>query len=347
MRATTLASGYRFARLIKGGWQLAGGHGPVDDAAAIADMSAFAEAGITTFDCADIYTGVEQRIGAFLRDYRQRYGEESAGGIQVHTKYVPDLAALATLARRDVEAAVDRSRRRLGLERLDLVQFHWWDYTVPRSVEVGQWLGELRRSGAIREIGATNFDVPRLRALVEAGVPVATHQVQYSLVDRRPENGMAAFCRERGIGLIAYGALLGGFFSERWLGAAEPVPPLENRSLVKYKLIIDAFGGWTAFQAVLRAAQGVAERHGTPLGTVALAWALGRPGVSAVIVGARNARQLPATLAALDLDLDAEDHARLAAAVQGRGPGGDTYALEREKGGPHASIMRYDLNSAR
>ena len=60
-----LAPGYRISRLIKGGWQLAGGHGPVAHAHALADMAAFVEAGITTFDCADIYTGVESLIGRF------------------------------------------------------------------------------------------------------------------------------------------------------------------------------------------------------------------------------------------------------------------------------------------
>nr|MBP9105957.1 aldo/keto reductase [Gemmatimonadaceae bacterium] len=65
-----LAPSYRISRLIKGGWQLAGGHGTIDRAQAIADMQAFAEAGITTFDCADIYTGVEELIGEFLRQWR-------------------------------------------------------------------------------------------------------------------------------------------------------------------------------------------------------------------------------------------------------------------------------------
>jgi hypothetical protein len=60
-----LRPGYRITRVIRGGWQLAGGHGPVDRAEAVADMMAFAEAGILTFDCADIYTGVEELIGAF------------------------------------------------------------------------------------------------------------------------------------------------------------------------------------------------------------------------------------------------------------------------------------------
>jgi aryl-alcohol dehydrogenase-like predicted oxidoreductase len=310
-------------------------------------MLAFFEAGVSCFDCADIYTGVETLIGEFLRRLRLSHGEAAAGSLRVHTKYVPDLAALPRLTRRDVEGAVDRALRRLGVERLDLVQLHWWDYAVPGFVEAGLALSELRRAGKLREVGATNFDVPRLAALLDAGVPLASHQVQYSIVDRRPENGMTSACRERGIALLAYGALLGGFLSEAWLGAAEPRPPLENRSLTKYKLVLEEFGDWASFQRLLEALAAVASKHAVGIGAVGLRWVLERPGVAAVIVGARNARRLPATLAALSLRLDAEDHERIATAARGAaGPRGDCYALERTKGGRHAAIMRYDLNAA-
>ena len=89
-----------------------------------------------------------------------------------------------------MERIIDRSLRRLGVERLDLVQFAWWDYEVPRYVETAVWLDEQRRAGKIRLLGATNFDVSHLAEIVEAGVPLVAHQVQYSLLDRRPERGM-------------------------------------------------------------------------------------------------------------------------------------------------------------
>ena len=94
---TTLAPGYTIPRLIKGGWQLAGGHGTVDRDEAIADMIAYAEAGITAFDCADIYTGVEELIGEFLRVWRSHHGP-LAPSIRVHTKCVPDRDALSSLS---------------------------------------------------------------------------------------------------------------------------------------------------------------------------------------------------------------------------------------------------------
>ena len=96
IETTELRSGYRIARLIKGGWQLAGGHGPVDKGAAIADMAAYVEAGITTFDCADIYTGVEDMIGAF----RQTLPQDARARVKVHTKFVPDLEILDSISPR-------------------------------------------------------------------------------------------------------------------------------------------------------------------------------------------------------------------------------------------------------
>ncbi len=343
-----LAPGYDIPRLIKGGWQLAGGHGQVEHEAAIADMMAFARAGITAFDCADIYTGVEALIGDFLREWqRSDHANSEAPTIRVHTKCVPDRSALPTLARADIEALVDRSRQRLGVEQLDLVQFHWWDYTAPGWLEAAGHLGDLARAGKIRHVGLTNFDTAHVAAIVQAGVPVLTHQVQLSLLDRRPLGSMAAFCAQHGIGLLTYGALAGGFFHERWLGTPEPQAPLENRSLVKYKLIIDEFGGWDAFQSLLHTLADIAAAHATTIGAIALRAVLDEPAVTSVIVGARHAHHLPATLDALRITLTDDDQRAIAAHIaQAPGPQGDVYTLERDPAGPHAGIMRYNLNTA-
>jgi aryl-alcohol dehydrogenase-like predicted oxidoreductase len=343
---TELAPGYSVSRVIKGGWQLAGGHGSVDRAQALLDMRAFVEAGITTFDCADIYTGVEELIGEFLASYRPGLGGRPE--VQVHTKFVPDLQALPTITRLDVERGIERSCRRLGVEHLDLVQFHWWDYEVPRYVEVAQWLDRLRAQGRIRHLGVTNFDQPRLAELLRAGVRIVSHQLQYSVVDRRPEEGMVDLCQEHGMLLLAYGSAMGGLLAPRYLFAPEPKEPLENRSLTKYKLIADEFGDWALFQELLHALGQVAEKHGVDSATVAMRFVLDRPGVASVIVGARNAAHLEANRAALRLRLEEEDRQLIeAVADRRRGPRGDTYALEREKGGRHARIMKYDLNEPR
>jgi aryl-alcohol dehydrogenase-like predicted oxidoreductase len=337
-----LAPNYSISRLLKGGWQLAGGHGPIDRAAALDDMDRFVDAGITTFDCADIYTGVEALIGAWLK---RRRASSTTRPVQVHTKYVPDLDRLATHSRDDVSRGIERSLARLGLDCVDLVQLHWWDYEVPGYVEAATWLDELRRAGKIRHIGLTNFDHHRLAEIVAAGVRVTSHQVQYSVLDRRPAEEMTSFCGEHGIALLCYGALAGGFLSGRYLGGGDPTPPLENRSLAKYRLIIEEVGGWGRFQDMLVALNQVATRHDVGIGTVALRWVLDQPGVSGVIVGARHAKHLDEIVGACALDLDMDDRAAIATVqARARGPRGNVYELERLKGGAHASVMRYTLN---
>ncbi len=335
-----IAPGYTVSRILKGGWQLAGGHGSIDRASALDDMARFVDAGITSFDCADIYTGVEALIGEFIRERR------SGAAVQVHTKYVPDLDTLATVTRADVVAAVDRSLSRLGVGQLDLVQFHWWNYAVPRYVEVAGWLDDCRRAGKIAQLGVTNFDTVRLQELLDAGIPVVTNQVQYSVIDRRPAASMTALCAKAGVQLLCYGAVAGGFLSDRYLGAAAPAAPLDTRSLVKYRLIIDEFGGWDAFQRLLQTLHAVADRHAVTAGTVALRWVMDQPGVAGVIVGARHARHL-ADLGRVDaLRLTDGDRTQIAGAQgEARGPAGEVYALERLPGGAHGSIMRYTLNA--
>ena len=336
-----LAPDWRIPRLIRGGWQLAGGHGAVEPERALADMAAFVAAGIDVFDCADIYTGVEQMIGDFRATPAGR-------ALRVHTKFVPDLDALARVDAAYVRRTVTRSLQRLNAERLDLVQFHWWDYAVPGLVEVAQHLAALQREGLIAHLGGTNFDSLHSAQMIDAGVPLATMQVQYSLLDRRPANALAALCARSGTKLLCYGTLAGGFFGERWLGAAEPEPTtLTNRSLIKYKLVIDDFGGWAAFQTLLALLARIGARHGVPLSAVATRWVLEQPQVAAAIVGARYADHLPALLSVSGLRLDADDLAAIDALLaQHPGPAGDTYTLERDREGRHGRIMKYNLNQA-
>jgi len=331
-----LAPGYSISRIIKGGWQLALGHSnlpPREEAHQ--DMAAFVEAGLTTFDCADIYTGVEELIGSFTPLPNR--------SVQVHTKYVPDLATLETVDLALTRAIIERSCTRLRRPCLDLVQFHWWDYAVDRYVETGLHLERLKGEGTLRQIGVTNFDTPHLKNLLDAGVRVLSHQVQYSLLDRRPATAMTALCAERNIRFLCYGSVLGGFLSERWLGVKEPREPLENRSLTKYKLIIDEALGWDGFQDLLQSVRGIALRHGVSIGAIGIAWVLRQPQVAAVIVGARNAVHLSETLAALSVKFDPGDLAVLDPAY-GRGIAGDVYERERDRSGPHGRIMKYNLN---
>ncbi len=345
MQKFRLTPDYEISRVIRGGWQMAGGHGEIRSDEAMADMTAFADAGITTLDCADIYTGVEELIGRFRAHYRNLRGQEAFDRIHVHTKFVPDLDILPQIRKQNVESVIDQSLHRLKTERLDLVQFHWWDYDQTRWIETANWLEELRRAGKIRNIGGTNFDTEHMTAIIDGGVPLVSMQVQYSLLDTRPQKTMVPAIAERGVSLLCYGSVAGGFLSDRWLGAAEPGEPLENRSLTKYKLIIDDFGGWDLFQSLLRALREVADRHETDVATVASAAVLRRPGVAGVIVGARNRAHLASNLAISDISLTPGDIASIDTVLASATPlSGDVYTLERDRTGRHGSIMKYNLN---
>lgn len=338
----TLAPGYTISRVAKGNWQLAARHGrPYVQDDAVEDMRRFVEVGINAFDCADHYVGVEETIGVFRRRY-----PEIARQLRVSTKYTPDAELLARLTRRDVETAVDTSLERLGVERLDLVQFHWWDYDIPGCTQALLWLQELQQAGKVAHLGTTNFDVPHMQEIVAAGVKLLTHQPQYSVMDLRPERGMVEFCREHGIRLLCYGTIAGGFLSNRWLGQPDPPQPYANRSLVKYRLIIEEFGGWDAFQALLARMDGIARKHRSTIAAVAARYVLDKPQVACALVGAKDSRHLQDTLDIFTLELDAEDTALLdgLAAAGSRIPG-DCYAVERDKASSHARIMQMNQNT--
>ena len=348
MSVETLAlrPGHTISRVIRGGWQLAGDHGHVDRAQAIADMEAFVDAGFFTFDCADIYTGVEEMIGEFIADLRARRGPTVADRVCVHTKLVPDLTRLSDLRADEVEAIIDRSLRRLQIEQLDLVQFFWWDLSLGNAVESLDVLKSLRQKGKIKNLGTTNWDRQAMQRFVGAGFDIASAQVQYSVLDRRPQNGLTEWAAQNDMMLICYGTLAGGFLTEKWLGAPDPGFEFANRSLVKYRLIIDEFGPWERFQALLTALKSVGDKHDVSLSAVATRWVLDQPQVAAGIVGARYARHLPQTLQTFAFALDADDHATLNAVLdQADGPDGDVYSLEGDRTSRHGRIMKYNLNT--
>jgi len=340
----TLRPGYEISQIIKGGWQLAGDHGAVASDRAISDMVAFVDAGIKTFDCADIYTGVEELIGRFLAELTGRRGADARQRVKIHTKFVPDRDALSTLQFRDVEAIIDRSLSRLGVDRLDLVQFHWWNYEVPGHVEAVEHLARLHERGKIDRIGVTNFDAEHLHELCKA-VDIASAQVQFSLLDQRSGSAFADLARDHNVGLLVYGVLAGGFLSDAWLGKPDPGFEFENRSLVKYRLIIDEFGGWDLFQDLLNALQSIANAHDCDVSTIAIRAILDSPDVAAAIIGARYANRLPETLRVFDIALSDHDRRTLTDVLDRRsGPNGPVFGLERDLTGRHGQIMKYNLN---
>jgi aryl-alcohol dehydrogenase-like predicted oxidoreductase len=192
-----------------------------------------------------------------------------------------------------------------------------------------------------------NWDVKQTVSFVEMGFDIVSTQVQYSLLDHRPANGLARWCAENDIKLLCYGSLAGGFLTEHWLDQPDPGFVFENRSLIKYRLIVDEFGGWDLFQTLLTTVKALADKHGVSMSAVAARYVLDQPQVGAVIIGARYAHHLPQTLSIFELSLDPDDYATLEAVLaQRHGPSGYVYELESDRTGRHGSIMKYNLNAS-
>jgi aryl-alcohol dehydrogenase-like predicted oxidoreductase len=336
LETVELRPGFRIPRVAKGNWQLADDHSArtFDIETVMEEMFAFVHSGVTAFVCGDIYLGVEARIGEFLSRYGTRFGAEAAGRIKVLTTYVPNFLDEEGLRRHSFaqcESTIDRSLQRLRLERLDLVQMHWWNYDIPGNVEMALMLKELQAKGKIDLIGATNYDVPRMTEMFDAGVDIASHTVQYSLLDRRPARGMAELCARHRCRLLCYGVIGGGLISEKWLGIPDPGrPAFENVSLDKYYRIIVDFGGWSLFQELLRTLQDVARRHAVSIANVASRYVLDRSQVGAIVIGARSAEHLADNLRVFSFALDAHDYAAIEAVLsRSTGPAGDVYEIDR------------------
>lgn len=169
----------------------------------------------------------------------------------------------------------------------------------------------------------TNTDAAHLELLVDSGFTIATNQVSCSVIDRRLVRGrLASVCTKHGIGILAYGTLLGGYLSEKWLGVPEPKDPKSlNWSLQKYLRFINAAGGWAAYQVVLQALSTIAEKHDVSIAAVATRHVLDIPVVSAVIVGSRlsatSDQYIASNLAAFSFALDEEDRVLIAEAQKG------------------------------
>jgi aryl-alcohol dehydrogenase-like predicted oxidoreductase len=298
-------------RILNGMWQVSGAHGRIDPAGAVEAMFAYHDAGFTTWDLADHYGPAEDLIGEFRRRFAERHGAERLGEIQAFTKWVPHPGPMT---RPVVEDAIGVSLRRMGVDRLDLLQFHWWDYGDRRYLDALKHLADLRDAGKIRHLALTNFDTERLAAIAENGIRIVSNQVQYSLVDRRPQARMVAWCAEHGVSLLVYGTLLGGLLSEAWLGRPEPArSELNTASLQKYKRMIDAWGGWALFQELLAVLKLIADKRGASIASIGTRYVLDRPAVAGLIIGARLgvAEHITDNARTFDVTFDPDDLAAL------------------------------------
>ncbi len=275
-----LAPNLKICRVLNGMWQVAGAHGRINPQAALEEMVKYHRAGFTTWDLADIYGPAEDFVGDFMRSLP----EQDRQNVQALTKWVP---GPQRITRQIAQSSIERSLRRMNVSSLDLVQFHWWDYNNPYYIDALKYLSDLRDEGKIKNVGLTNFDTERMQIMMkDVGLKLISNQVQYSIVDRRPEVKMAKFCRDNDASLLAYGTICGGLISERYLGKPEP-HDLDTASLKKYKRMIDAWGDWQLFQELLSTLHAIAQKHGVGIANVATRYILNKPAVAGVIIGAR------------------------------------------------------------
>jgi len=335
-----MANNYTIPRIINGCWQIADGHDVKKRQTKLDELFLqYVKSGLNTFDCADIYSGAEVFLGNFKTiSTKQKYK------LCIHTKFVPDLDTLITLNKAQIESIIKRSCQRLQCDYLDLVQFHWWRYEEGDYLAALNTLMALKKEGLIKHIGLTNFNTKHLKQILDHGIHVATIQVQYSLLDKRPQKQLMKVAQQNNIKVLAYGALAGGFFSFKWLGKKEPeIAELTNRSLIKYKLIIDEIGGWTKFQALLSTLHAIAIKYQISIPELVIVYLLNHTAIDAIIAGvSQNFTHNP--LSTLEnIVLSSEDCQKITS-YSDFILRGDVYDLERELSGPHAGIMKYNLN---
>lgn len=294
-------------KILNGMWQVAGGHGFINHELAIADMMRYHEVGLRSWDLADIYGPAEDFIGVFRRRLSTLKGKEEMDTIQALTKWVPQPGRIT---RSIVKENVESSLRKMNVGSLDLLQFHWWDYSNPYYIDALRYLFDLRDERLIKDVGLTNFDTETIQTITDSNLQIVSNQVQYSIIDRRPEVKMIPFCKRYKISLLAYGSICGGLISERYLGKVEPSgAELNTLSLRKYKRMIDAWGGWNLFQELLVNLNRIAQKHGVSIANVATRYILDKPGVAGVIIGVRLgiADHISNNLQVFNLTLDKSD----------------------------------------
>lgn len=313
------------SRLVCGLWQIADieKNGTLMDPGKGADaLRAYAEAGFDTFDMADHYGSAELIAGRLLSRYA--VGEQRPVAF---TKWCPEPGPMTRqVVRKGVEARLSR----LGVEKIDLLQFHWWTFEHPAWLDALHEMERMREEGKIEALGLTNFDAAHLAVALADGIKIATNQVSFSLIDRRAAGALSELCTQTGVKLLAYGTLCGGFLSEKWLDQPEPAL-IADWSRSKYKRFIDAAGGWGAYQGILAAVASIADKHQVSVSNVASRWVLEHEAVAALIIGARlgESEHRDDNLNVFRFSLDDEDKASLDAAFAATlpipGDSGDEY----------------------
>jgi 1-deoxyxylulose-5-phosphate synthase len=260
------------------------------------------EGGITFFDTADVYNGGESEVitGRLLR---KLFGmrEEYVVATKVHGETMPGENGRG-LSRKHIMASIDASLKRLELDYVDLYQIHRWDYRTPID-ETMDALHDVVKAGKARYLGASSMYAWQFaKAQSIAITPFVSMQNHYNLVYREEEREMIPQCIDQGVGVIPWSPLARGLLAGNRTRGGERLTTRANTDRfgdMLYKPEID-------FDVVERASQ-VAGARGVPTAQVALAWLLGKPGVTAPIVGATKLEHLEDALAAEQLELTGEE----------------------------------------
>jgi aryl-alcohol dehydrogenase-like predicted oxidoreductase len=289
-----------------------------DEAAAFALMDAAREHGITLFDTANSYAmgRSEQIVGHWLSSRRAR------DQIVLTTKvrnWVGPRAEDQGLSARHIREQVEASLRRLRTDRIDLYLAHEPDPAVPLQETLAAF-DELVRAGKVHYVGLSNFDgrqVAEAAAIAEAGglAPLTNLENGYSLLERDAADNVLGVCARHGIGFTAYSPLAGGWLTGKYR-PSQAYPPNSRMTLRPEPYRHLERPG--TFAALAKLEQAAADR-GVGVSTLALAWVLTDPGVSAVIVGPRRPDQLAPALAAQEVGLSATERAELVEVVSAEG----------------------------
>ncbi len=284
-----------------------------DEAEARRVLDRALDAGMDTVDTANVYSegSSEELLGRWLEGKRDR--------VVLATKCRfptvgsgPDVPPHDQgLSRKAILRACEASLRRLRTDHVDLYQVHMQDRTVPIE-ETLEALTDLVRAGKVLYVGCSNYAGYRLVESLWAAdrrhlVPYASIQMQWSLAAREGERELVPAARAFGLGILAWSPLARGFLTGKYRRGS--APPAGSRLSVWQDT-------WRAFDndrcwRVLDAVEAVARRVGATPSAVSLAWLLGRPGLTSVIVGARTVAQLEENLKSLDVRLSPEDVAEL------------------------------------
>jgi aryl-alcohol dehydrogenase-like predicted oxidoreductase len=287
---------------------MSGMYGPADRAESIATIHAALDAGITLLDTGDFY-GMghnEMLIGEALRGVAR---ERVAISVKFGALRDPANAWLGLDGRpAAVKNFLAYSLRRLNTDYIDVYRLARVDPAVPIEETVGA-IGELVRAGYVRHIGLSEAGVDTI-ARAHGAHPIVDLQIEYSLISRDIESAILPACRERGIGITAYGILSRGLLSGRWSRERATgtddfrshSPRFQGANLERNLQLVEALGA-------------VAAAKGATVAQLATAWVLSRGTDIVPLVGSRTRAQLHEALAGAELVLDRSDFARIEAAV--------------------------------